>query len=109
VLGAILLDPSLMQTITTRLRPSDFYIQRHRVIYRALLVLQAQEVEIDLRTLQAQLEGQQQLGAVGGLAYLASLDLDLPDIGRIDAHVAIIEERSRRRRLRNPLLAAAHS
>ena len=109
VLGAILLDPALMQTASPRLRPSDFYIQRHRIIYRALLIHQGKQVEIDLRTLQAQLEQQQQLGAVGGFAYLASLDLDLPDIGRIDTHVAIIEERSRRRRLRKPLLAADHS
>ncbi|HEY0556780.1 MAG TPA: replicative DNA helicase, partial [Thermoanaerobaculia bacterium] len=37
--------------------------------------------------------------ARGGLAYLTGLDLDLPDIGRIDAYVEIIKERSVRRRL----------
>jgi replicative DNA helicase len=99
VLGGILLDTSILATVSGRLRPEDFYLDRHQLLFQAMLDLQEEQVEIDLRTLQAKLEQRAQLDGIGGVAYLASLDLDLPDIGRIDAYVEIIKERSVRRRL----------
>ena len=99
VLGGILLDPRVLPTISGRLRAEDFYLERHQVLYGARLALQEQQVEIDLRTLQAKLEQQGHFEAIGGIAYLSALDLDLPDLGRIDAYVEIIKERSVRRRL----------
>lgn len=99
VLGGILLDPAILPTISGRLRAEDFYAERHQTLYQAMLDLQEEQTAIDLRTLQAKLEQRAQLDQIGGLAYLASLDLDLPDIGRTDAYVEIIKERSVRRRL----------
>ena len=71
VLGGILLDPATLPIISGRLRDEDFYLDRHQVLYRAMIGLQAEGVTIDLRTLQAKLEQQGQLEGVGGLAYLA--------------------------------------
>ena len=99
VLAAILLDASVLPTVSARLREEDFYLDRHRVLYSAVLTLQDGDGVIDLRTLQARLEQQGRLDAAGGLAYLAGLDLDLPDLGRVDSYVEIIKERSVRRRL----------
>ena len=99
VLGGILLDPAVLPTITGRLRSEDFYVERHQVLFQAMIDLQEEQVGIDLRTLQAKLEQRAQLDTVGGLSYLATLDLDLPDIGRVDQYAEIIKERSVRRRL----------
>ncbi|HKI01777.1 MAG TPA: replicative DNA helicase [Thermoanaerobaculia bacterium] len=99
VLGGVLLDPSILPTISGRLRAEDFYGERHQTLYQVMLDLQEEQVEIDLRTLQAKLEQRGQFDGVGGVSYLTSLDLDLPDIGRIDNYVEIIKERSVRRRL----------
>jgi replicative DNA helicase len=99
VLGGILLDPNVLPTISGRLRPEDFYLERHQVLYQTMIDLKEDQVEVDLRTLQAKLEQRAQLDSVGGLAYLATLDLDLPDIGRVDQYAEIIKERSIRRRL----------
>lgn len=99
VLGGVLLDPTILPTISGRLRAEDFYHERHQTLYQGMLDLQEERVEIDLRTLQAKLEQRGQFDGVGGVAYLTSLDLDLPDIGRIDNYVEIIKERSIRRRL----------
>ncbi len=99
VLGGVLLDPSILPTISGRLRAEDFYHERHQILYQAMLDLREELVEIDLRTVQAKLEQRGQFESVGGLAYLTGLDLDLPDIGRIDNYVEIIKERSIRRRL----------
>jgi replicative DNA helicase len=99
VMAGILLDPRQAPTVAGRLQSEDFFSPRHRIIYEAMIGLQGDAVDIDLRTLQARLEQQDKLEAVGGLAYLASLDLDLPDLGRLDSYVEIVKERSVRRRL----------
>ncbi|TNF70962.1 MAG: replicative DNA helicase [Acidobacteria bacterium] len=99
VLAGALLDPALLPVVVGRLAPEDFYSERHRTIYRSMVDLQTAEVDVDLRTLQASLEQQDKLESVGGVAYLAGLDLDLPDLGRLDTYVEIVKERSVRRRL----------
>lgn len=99
VLAATLLSPHVIPTVSGRLVPEDFYLERHQLIYQAMLELQEGEMEIDLRTLQARLELKGSFELVGGVAYLAGLDLDLPDLGRIATYVEIVKERSVRRRL----------
>jgi len=99
VLAAALLDPRLLPTVSGRLRPEDFYSDRHRRIYAAMLELQDEQVTIDLRTLQAKLEARAEMESAGGLSYLAGLDVDLPDLGRFEHYVEIVKERSVRRRL----------
>ena len=99
VLAGVLLNPAVFPTLSGRLNPEDFYNERNRLVFAAMLEVQAAEHPIDLRTVQAQLEQQDKLEEVGGVAYLASLDLDLPDLGRLDSYVELVKERSVRRRL----------
>jgi replicative DNA helicase len=99
VLAAVLLDSRLLAAVSGRLRADDFYGERHRAIYAAMIELQDEPTPIDLRTLQARLEQKGELEGVGGIAYLAGLDVDLPDLGRFDSYVEIVKERSVRRRL----------
>ena len=100
VLAAILLDSERhLAATSSRLKPEDYYFERHRVLYKAMLSLQEAESPIDLRTLQARLEQRGQFESAGGVAYLATLEVDLPDLGRVDSYVEIIKERALRRRL----------
>lgn len=99
VLAAVLLDPRVLPTVSGRLRADDYYLEKHQILYQGMLDLQEDHTEIDLRTLQARLQQRGQLEKVGGVAYLASLDLDLPDLGRVENYVEIVKERSVRRRL----------
>ena len=99
VLAAILLDPRLLPSVSGRLSAEDFFGDRHRAIYGAMLELQEDGTTIDLRTLQARLEQKLRMDAAGGLSYLAGLDVDLPDLGRFETYVEIVKERSVRRRL----------
>jgi hypothetical protein len=98
VLGAILLESRIPDEIAHILQPEDFYEERHQVLYRVFQYLASQGKGIDLRTAQATLEQQGQLELVGGLAYLTGLDLDLPDIERLETYAAIVKERSVSRR-----------
>jgi len=97
VLGSILLDATLLEEIP--LTATDFYLERHQVIWEACRELAADGSPVDIRTLQAKLEHRGELERIGGLAYLTGLDLDLPDIGRVGAYADIVRERSTRRRL----------
>ncbi len=99
VLAGVLLSPHLLALVAGRLTAEDFYLERHQVLYRAMLELGEQRVDIDLRTLQALLEQQDTFESLGGLAYLAGLDSDLPDLARVETYVELVKERSVRRRL----------
>lgn len=111
VLGAFLLEPQCLARVRTLLEPRDWYLERHRVLYQACLDVADAGATPDLLTLQAHLEQAGTLDAVGGLAYLTALDLDLPDLGRLDEYVDLVKERSVRRDLiadaQRTLLAAA--
>ncbi len=99
VLAAVLLSPKVLPKVSGRLVVEDFYLERHQMLYQAMLELLEAGTEIDLRTVQARLEHRGFFEKVGGMAYLAGLDLDLPDIGRVEAYVEIVKDRSLRRRL----------
>ncbi len=108
VLAAVLLSPHVLPLISGRLVAEDFYLERHQLLYRAMLELQEAGTELDLRSLQAQLELKGTLETIGGLAYLTQLDLDLPDLGRLETYVEIVKERSVRRRLVQTFQVISH-
>jgi replicative DNA helicase len=97
VLGALLLEPIRIAQVRTRLESRDWYFERHRVLYQAFLDVADAGSTPDRLTLQAHLQLAGRFEAVGGLAYLAALDLDLPDLGRLDEYVEIVKDRSIRR------------
>ncbi len=111
VLGALLLDPLRIAQVRTRMEPRDWHIERHRLLYQAFLDVADAGSTPDVLTLQAHLQQAGKFDAIGGMGYLAALDLDLPDVGRLDEYVAIVKERSVRRELitetQHTLLAAA--
>lgn len=90
VLGAILLQPELLDETMGRLRPEHFYEERHNVLYGAMIAIREAEEEPDMRTIQSHLEATGKWDVIGGIAYLASLDLDLPDWSRLSTYVDIV-------------------
>ena len=111
VLGALLLEPLRIAQVRTRLETRDWHIERHRLLYQAFLDVADAGSTPDLLTLQAHLQQAGKFEVIGGMGYLATLDLDLPDLGRLDEYVDIVKERSVRRDLitdvQHTLLAAA--
>lgn len=99
VLAAVLLEPTLLPQVRVRLQKGDFHSLRNGQIFETYLRLEEQGRTIDLRTVQADLEQRRLFREIGGVAYLTSLDLDLPDLGRVDTYVEIIKEKAVRRSL----------
>ncbi len=111
VLGALLLEPLRIAQVRTRLELRDWHIERHRLLYQAFLDVADAGSTPDVLTLQAHLQQAGKFEAIGGMGYLATLDLDLPDLSRLDEYVTIVKEQSVRRDLitdvQHTVLAAA--
>lgn len=97
VLACYLLSPQLLDLHPTT--PEHYDSERHRAVHGAICRLRDEGIGIDLRTIQAELEAAGHLDLVGGIAYLASLDLALPDLSGCPRYVAILEDRRLKRRL----------
>ena len=70
LLGAILIDADAIVKIADIVRPDDFYEERNKRIYEAILNLYEKHSPIDVLTLSDQLKGNGFLDMVGGASYL---------------------------------------
>ena len=101
VLGAILVNNEYYYKVIETLRPEDFYLDAHRVIYRQMVELIERSKAIDLITIQEELVRASQLESAGGIAYLASLLDGIPHLVNIDHYIEIIGEKSLMRQMIN--------
>jgi replicative DNA helicase len=76
-----------------------FYDLRHRAIYELLTEMYDRKEAIDIITVQQALKDKQQLDAVGGLAYLASLPDAVPSAANLAYYVEIVREKHVLRRM----------
>jgi replicative DNA helicase len=94
VLGGILLDNEAVNQVLELLRPEDFYRESHRKIFRAIIELTDRNEPVDLITLSDFLKSKNELDAVGGTAYLASLADFVPTAANIAYYARIVREKS---------------
>ena len=101
VLGAILVNNENYYRVLESLRPEDFYLDAHRVIFRQMVELIERSRAIDLITIQEELVRASQLESAGGIAYLASLLDGMPHLVNIEHYIEIIREKSLLRQMVN--------
>ncbi len=94
VLGAVLVDNAAFNSAAEILTRDDFYREAHRRIYDAMAALAERSQSIDTVTLADELNREQGLEAVGGVAYLASLVDGLPRITNVEQWSRIIKEKA---------------
>jgi len=99
VLGAILLDPNALLMVLEKVREEEFYVEAHRIIYGACVMLHERGQAVDLLTVTNHLREQGQLERVGGAAYLSSLIDALPDVANAVHYGEIVHDKSVKRRL----------
>lgn len=87
VLAGLMLDPNVLEEL--QLAREDFGDASHRLIFKALTAVHP---DVDVRTLEAWLEQRGHLAKVGGLGYLAGLDMSLPDLLRVPLYAGILRE-----------------
>ncbi len=101
ILGVILLDNNVVNQALERLKPDDFFLGSHRLIFEKMIGLVEQGRAIDPITLQEELRRSGELEAVGGIAYIASLFDGVPRFSNLDSYIRIVKGKATLRRLIN--------
>lgn len=74
VLGSIIVDPNgTLSEVIARLKPEDFFIRAHRILYEAILAMHQQNMPIDSYTLLNAIRDANLLGEIGGHSYISQL------------------------------------
>jgi len=92
VLGAMLLSPTAVGTVSEILDASDFYRESHAKVYRAALGLWAKGEPVDAITLSNELDERSQLEDVGGQARVAELAALVPSTSNVEHYARIVKE-----------------
>ncbi|WP_044641401.1 replicative DNA helicase [Risungbinella massiliensis] len=99
VLGAILLQPDVVVSVNEIIRAEDFYRQAHQKLYRVMNGLVEKGEPVDLVTLTSELQDQQLIEEIGGIAYLTELSGAVPTAANVEYYAKIVEQKSLARKL----------
>ena len=94
-IASCLLSPKLFSRLG--LGVEDFHLERHKVLWRALDALHVEGDPVDLHTVAEELKKGGDFDKVGGLAYLAALDQDLPSLDHVETYAKRLRVYRRRR------------
>lgn len=94
VLGAILIDNNALTRTLEIIDPDDFYKLSHRKIFFSMIELFDKNEPIDLITLTDQLKKDNELEAVGGIAYLSLMVNMVPTAANVKYHSHIVREKA---------------
>lgn len=104
-LGAVFIDPEAYLEVSQVVNAGDFYVQRNRWVWEAMMALNERRSPIDYLTVCAELEKSHRLEEAGGPAYLMKLISQTPSSLHAEAYAAMVAEAALRRRL---ITAAQH-
>lgn len=101
VLGAMLVfEPSITKVIDeVKLKPTDFYLDRHRVIFSAVYGLYEASKPVDELTVAESLTQHNQIEDAGGKNYVSELAAKVPAAGNAKHYAQIVQENALLRRL----------
>ncbi len=94
LLGSIMLRPDAVYEIFDLVSGSDFYAEKHRKIYKAMLELKDKNEPIDAVSLTNALREKKQLEQVGGPTYLAELINLVPSASNVKHYAEIVRKKS---------------
>lgn len=103
LLGALLSRPQALNEVIDFLRQDDFYADKHRLIYQAMLDLHERHEPIDIISVTSKLKASDLLETVGGMSYVAALPEQAPSASNFKHYADIV---SRKSALRSLILAA---
>ena len=98
ILGAILLDNSVFDQVSESLRGDEFFLEKHRLIYKAMVEAYDDGDPIDPVTVTNRLQSDGLLVEVGGIGYLTSLVRTTPTAANVMHYVRIVKDHSVHRR-----------
>lgn len=101
VLGSLLIDPEIADTIFDQLQEQDFYREAHRKLFRVIRTLYEEREPIDQITVTEKLSQEDHLEDIGGAYEIAKLADDIPSSAHAEYYTKIVVEKAVLRRLIN--------
>jgi hypothetical protein len=99
ILGAIILDNKFVSQAAELLRPDDFYVRAHQLVFRAMIALSERGSEINPILLGEELRREGWLEQVGGVAFISGLTYGLPTCTNLAHYAKIVREKSALRQI----------
>lgn len=99
LLGSLLLDPDAMIKVADLIKPDDFYEERHRTIFQAMLDLYEKQRPLDIVTVSGTLKDRKELENIGGAGYLSELASSLPSSANVAGYAGMVASKATLRRL----------
>src|SRR4030042_6503669 len=99
LLGSLLIDKDAIIRIADIVKPEDFYHDKHKMIFEAILDLFRKREPIDLLTLSNRLIEKGQLEQIGGRTYLVSLSNAVPTSSHVVNYAEIVQKKATLRNL----------
>ncbi len=99
ILGGILLDPEAMVRVADILIKDAFYVQAHREIYNAAMMLHGQGKPTDLMTVSTWLADRDLLEKIGGTTKIAQLLNRTVSAANVDRYATLVMDKYVRRQL----------
>lgn len=96
LLGALLIDHEAVKHIDG-LQADDFYLQKHRWIFTAVMDMHRNGEAVDYVTLVNELDKRSQLEPIGGALYLSQLANAVPSALNIGSYARIVTDARKRR------------
>lgn len=99
VLGAILIDGSVVSQILEFLTAKHFYLTENQLVFSAVLSLFEKQQPIDLVTIKDELKSQGNLKKIGGASYLSELINTVPTSANAEHYAYIVKNHYTKRKL----------
>ena len=92
VLGSMMLSNNAVEKACEKLYPASFYVEKHQIIFKALVELYNKKTPIDMTTITSELTTANKINEIGGVEYIADLLSMVPSAANIDYYIQIVED-----------------
>ncbi len=99
ILGAILLDNSVIAQAVEHLKPEDFYSPLNRRVFAAMIALFEKQKQIDPILIGEELKKEGSLESIGGTSTITNLTFGLPHFSNVEEYIKVVREKSVMRNL----------
>lgn len=99
VLGALLIEPDILDEISGILTSEDFYKEAHKIIFHTISEMRQDDQAVDILTVTEYLNKKKKLEEVGGPLYITQLSGRVATSAHIVYHAQIVKQKSLQRQM----------
>jgi len=94
ILGAILLDNSVIAQAVEHLKSEDFYSPLNRRVFAAMIALFEKQKQIDPILIGEELKKEGSLESIGGITTITNLTFGLPHFSNVEEYIKVVRDKS---------------